>query len=397
MPIVRTYGDAGVFGQGSHDAGFALGRSQRLQQQRQIDANFIADRLAAREELTRIRALEDLERSRSRQSGGGGGSRGPSRSDIQDIIEGYERDQKDKQTIESVAERKRVARETESAGLLASLDAAYKDKDKDLTYEYAREQFMNGKTIPETLLKEIGIVSPTRTKADETDIESGFQPKSSQERLFRRSIEQGNLGDIAAYLDQQESTNKYGGPNDDDPLSMDALAARTQLDAVVSTISDRAQLREYRDELKKAGVSDEAVRMIDERDAELADTEMKVKAPAAFESIVSAFGPKLQAMQDKEGRALNMGEKRKLLSGIISTTATSYGLTVDQIGQYIRENDETRRMSEMLIQKAQDAIMENMQSQIPTGAQQEFGGEPLPSQSQIRRQRRPDRAVDQGG
>jgi len=368
-----------------------------LQQQRQIDANFIADRLAAREELTRIRALEDLERSRSRQSGGGGGSRGPSRSDIQDIIEGYERDQKDKQTIESVAERKRVARETESAGLLASLDAAYKDKDKDLTYEYAREQFMNGKTIPETLLKEIGIVSPTRTKADETDIESGFQPKSSQERLFRRSIEQGNLGDIAAYLDQQESTNKYGGPNDDDPLSMDALAARTQLDAVVSTISDRAQLREYRDELKKAGVSDEAVRMIDERDAELADTEMKVKAPAAFESIVSAFGPKLQAMQDKEGRALNMGEKRKLLSGIISTTATSYGLTVDQIGQYIRENDETRRMSEMLIQKAQDAIMENMQSQIPTGAQQEFGGEPLPSQSQIRRQRRPDRAVDQGG
>ncbi len=398
MPILRTYGDVGVFGQGAHDAGYALGRSQRLQQQRQIDANFIADRLAAREELTRIRALEELERSRSNQGAGGGGSRGPSRSDIQDIIEGYQRDEKDKNTIEAVAEQKRASREAKSAGLMAALDEAYKDKDKDLTYEYAKEQFASGKSVPQAVLEQIGIVAPGKSDRDQSETGSvdGYAPKTNQERLFRRSLDQGNVSDIAPYLDQRESSSKYGAASDSDPLTFDALAARTQLEAFVSTVSDRALLKEYKDDLKKSGVSDDAIRLIDERDADLAETEMKVKAPAAFEQIVSAFGPKLQAMQEKEGRSLDMGEKRKLLGSIIGTTAKSYGLTVDQIGQYIRENDETRRMSEQLIQKAQDAIMENMQTQ-PSPAEIEYGGAPLPPQSQMGRHRRPDRAVEQGG
>lgn len=380
MPILITHGDPGVFGQGAADAGFALGRSQRLAQQRQIDAGFIADRLAAREEITRIRAIEDAQRASSQSRGRGGGV---SRSDVQDIIEGFARDKKDEKTIESVAEQKRKVRQGEAEGLLSALEQKFEGKEKDITYQYARDQILSGKSVPDKILQELGIVPPTKKKGDETDSESGFEPKTNEERLFRRSLEQGNPSDIAQFLDQKDSSNKFGPAKDTDPLSMDALAARTQLDAFVSTTSDRDILREYRRDLKESGVSDDALQVIDQRDAELAETEMKVKAPAAFEQAVTAFGPQLQAAQDKAGRPLRMDEKRKLLGGILSTTAKSYGLTVDQIGQYVRENDETRRMSEMLIQKAQDSLIDMVNQQEQSAVEEEFesGGAPIQPQS----------------
>lgn len=403
MPILRTYGDSAVFGQGAYDAGHALGTSARLAQQRQIDANFIADRLAAREEITRIRTLENYKNARQSGSGGSGGGGRSRGSDIQSVVDDFARDHDDEKTIDAVANAKRLARENEAAGVLGALDDLYKDKDKDFKYFYMKDQIVNSKSVPDRMLQELGIGAKDKSEGDpEEEIQSeavdAYKPKTDRERQYRNALNQGRPSDIAAILDEKESTNKFGA-DESQPFTLDALAARSQLEGFISTTSDRELLREYRDELKAAGASDDALRAFDERDAELQEIETQVKAPQAFEQIVSSFGPQLQAMQDKEGRPANMSERRKLLGGIIKTTAKSYGLTVDQIGQYIRDNDENRRMAEMLVQKAQNAIAEMAPPPgTPTGTEDQYGpqGAPLPAGSVPQdRTRRPDRALRQ--
>lgn len=376
MPIVRTYGDVGVFGQGARDAGFALGRSHRLSQQREIDARFIENRLGARERITAMRTQANLMGS---QRGGGGSSqrRAPADDGAKSVLDEFRIRKAEREESQAMAKAEQQAALDDRSQLMQGIEDAYEGRQKDMAYYYAKDQVSQGNKLPDRILAALGIENAgekeAKAKAD-AEAQMGqvetFEPRTDRERLMRRTLQQGRVSDLSGFLDQTERPS--GGM--EGALTADAMAARTQLEGFANVTTDKKLLAEYRDELKGKGTSQEVLQTLDDRIEELEREEMEVKAPAAFEQAITSFQTQLQAAQDKEGRSLDVSERRKLLSKTLTTTAKSFGLSIDQIGQYVRQNDENRRMAEELIQRAQDAIIEARPPEgTPTGSETQFG------------------------
>ena len=389
MPIVRTYGDVGVFGQGAYDAGVMLGRNRREARQRELDARFLENRLAARERITEIQTranyASQAQQQPQRQSG-------PST-----VINDFARRMMDEQDAQSRQIAAQSAKLAERNVLASSLEDAYSDREKDFTYFYAQDLLRKGKPIPDRIMAAIGIQEAGEDEATarrEAEIQAGqidsAEPKTDLDRLVRRSLEQGRPGDIAGLLDKVDklsTSDLLSGAVAG--LSREALAARTQLEGFAGVTTDKEMLIKYRDELKSDGVSPEALQALDDRIIELEQDEMEIKAPAAFEQVVNTFQSKLDSMQKVQGKQLDVTERRKLMSKTLRQTAESYGISVELLGDYIRANDENRRMAEMLVQRAQDAIRD-MQDGAGnmTGTEEHFGPNDtdapnrLPSQAQ---------------
>ena len=374
MPIVRTYGDPGIFGQGAYDAGRLQGQAARQAQQREIDARFTENRLTARE---RIAAIETANNYASARNTGGGGqdSSGRPENIFNDFAQERqaERDQNAIRTLEASKELQ------QRNDLLQSLDGAYDGREKDFTYQYAKNLIQKGEDLPERIQSALGITSQSEKTAKlkaEKAAKDGqiddFEPKTDRERLARRSLEQGRAGDLIGRLDQRGKDDR--GRAGVGPLTDDALAARTQLEGFASATSDMQALIDTRKSLQEGGASEETKAIIDERIEQLNTEQMELKAPAAFEQAVGTFQTRLTKAQADAGRTLNVTEKRKLLASTLTTTAEGFGLTVEQLGQYIRSNDENRRQAEQLISQAQEVIKQMLPPKDAlTGSEQQFG------------------------
>lgn len=371
MPIIRTYGDQSVFGQGAYQAGQQLGRAQRLAQQREIDARFTENRLAARERITQMETAANLA---DRRGGGGGGqpasSRGP-----ETIINEFAQQRSRANEQAAMAELENRQQAEERMGMLKALEDSYSGREKDFAFHYAANLIKKGEKLPDRIQAALGIERPSsdeaeaRQESEQGQIED-YEPKTQTERTIRRTLQQGRGGDVAALFDEREDA----GFGQTGALTKDALLARTQLEGFAAATSDKALLQETRDKLEAAGTSPEAMAIVDERLEQIAKEDMELKAPAAFEQVVSSFQGQLTKMQEREGRALKVAEKRNLLAKNIKQTAESFGLTVEQLGQYIRENDENRRMAQQLIEQAQEAIKQSMPpADAPSGAEQQYG------------------------
>lgn len=393
MPIVRTYGDPGIFGQGAYDAGRLSGQAARQAQQRAIDAQFVENRLAARERIAAIETANNYANARDHGGRDRDSSSNRPESVFNDLMQSRkaERDQKAMQTLE-------MSRDLQQRNdLLQSLEGAYDGREKDFTYQYARNLIEKGEDLPDRIQSALGITSQSEKAAKlkaEAAAKDGqvddFEPKTDRERLARRSLEQGRAGDLIGRLDQRGKDDR--GRAGVGPLTDDALAARTQLEGFASATSDMTALVETRATLEKGGASEETKAIIDERIEQLKTEQMELKAPAAFEQVVSSFQGKLTKAQTDAGRTLNVAEKRKLLASTLTTTAESFGLTVEQLGQYIRSNDENRRMAEQLITQAQEVIKQMLpQNGALTGSEQQFGPNDQGESTQRKpTQRRPD-------
>lgn len=373
MPIIRTYGDVGVFGMGAHQAGLALGRADRLAQQREIDARFVENRLAAREQQALAKTQGDYALALQRQAGAPRGAAESSRAET--LLNDLARDRADarEQAALQALEEQKLA--DQQRGLLSALDDSYANREKDFTYHYAKDQILKGEKLPSRIQAALGIETPSevearaRRKAEEGQIDD-FKPQSQTERVIRRTLAQGRGADIAAMLDDRQDAG-FGQVGD---LTTDALAARTQLEGFALATNDKAALMDIREDLEEAGVSSEARKILDDRIAELEEEDAQIKAPAAFEQAVKSFQSRLDAIQTKEERSLNISEKRALLGSTLKQTADSYGITIQQLGDFIRANDENRRMAEQLVSQAQEAIRKlTPPAEAPTGTEQQFG------------------------
>lgn len=394
MPIIRTYGDPGILGGLAYDAGKQSGIADRLAQQRAIDAQFVNERLRAREEITRMESAANL----AGQMGGGrggGGSSTPARTGPEETINQFARQRQEAQDQQLQQRALQAENDARLRTMTAALDQAYEGREKDFAYEYAKERLRNGQTIPDRMLSALGIqdASDAEAKArkkaeDEKGIIDTAEPRTDQERLIRRSFVQGRPGDVASMLDQRDrrQTNFQTG---EAPLTRDALAARTQLQGFAESTSDRTVLEQMRATLAEKKVSPEALAPLDARIEALKREDIELKAPVAFEQAIGAFQSQLTAMQKKEGRALNVSERRGLLAKNLEQTAKSFGLTIGQIGEFVRANDERRREAEMLVEQAQAAIMQAQTQQMQQAPGAGRTGDPAGNPQQPR-PRRPD-------
>lgn len=346
MPIVRTYGDPAVFGMAGYKTGQAQGRAQRDAQQRQLDADFINQAMAGRQRIAEIQTLNNYASERGVPTYSQTPDDGGTATAFNEFAAARKK------------EREAKAQEAdEREGILDGLNSAYSGRDKDFTYYYARDRIMKGETIPDRVLSALGIRSVSEEKAlakaraeEEEGQASDFEPKSAGERAVRSSIQQGRIGDVAAVLDQRGKPEGYG---QEAALTTAAMAARTQLAAAAGDISDIDTLKEMRQELQAKGASEESRQIITERIAEIEEEEVKVKAPAAFEQVVSSFKTQLTAAQKQKGAPLDISERRKLLAGTIKTTSQAYGISIERFAAYIRQSEEQRRMAELMVLKAQ--------------------------------------------
>lgn len=369
MPIIRTYGDVGIFGQGAYDAGRGLARIRRDELQRDRDARFIENRLAARERITEIQTRANYAgQMQSQARPAQKRDSGPS-SVISDFIK-RQSGQQVEQNDQELADKQMIQ---------DGLENAYSGREKDFTYYYAMDLLKKGKPLPDRILSSLGIESASESLArakNEKELQSGqidaAVPRTDRDRLIRRTLEQGRPGDIASMLDQVGKVDILSGGRA--TLTQEALAARTQLEGFASVTNDKQLLIDYRDELKEKGASDEALQALEDRIIELDEEEVELKAPAAFEQVISGFESRIKAEQKKQGRLLDYDERYKMLVSTIKSTAESFGMSVESLGEYIRANDENRRMAEMLVKNAQEVIAEMQQpSGQLTGTEQQYG------------------------
>lgn len=399
MPILRTYGDASILGAATYQAGQQAGRAARMAQQRAADQDFIRQQQASRNRIVEMETAANLARDRDRDRGHRGGHYGPAKTGPEEVVNEFARQRSALKEQQSLAAQAANDEQAQRQGIMSALEQAYQGREKDFAYHYAKERLAKGQTIPERMLAGLGIESASTAEVsarDQADLEAGqidtAEPRTERERLIRRSLTQGRPEDIAAFLDQREKMpNLTTGER---ALTTEALSARTQLQGFAESISDKATLQEVRKTLEDKKVSPEALSVLDDRIAALEKEDIELKAPVAFEQAVGLFETKLQALQKQENRALNVSERRTLLAGTLKETAKSYGLTIEQLGEFVRANDERRREAEMLVQKAQDAIVQARIQQAGPTAPAGAAGQAQPAQpTEPRRFRRPDFGV----
>jgi hypothetical protein len=376
MPILRTYGDASFLGSATFMAGQQTGRANRLAQQRAIDAQFVNERLRARENIVAMETAANLSRDR-----GGGGYQSP-RNQAEGTINDFAAQRSAVREKRAFDDMQVQEEQRKQQGVLSALDAAYQGREKDFTYHYARRRLEEGQTIPDRMLSGLGVASASPAEADardQADMDGQVdtvQPKTAHERGVRHALTQGRPSDIAPFLDQRDtrSINLQGGAR---PLTQDALEARAQLHGFADSQTDAAVLEEVIKSLGASKVSEEALAPLRNRINQLQKEDIELKAPVAFEQAVGLFQTQLQAAQTKEGRTLGTSERRGLLARTLEQTAKSYGLTIEQMSQFVRANDERRREAEMLVQRAENAIVQ-ARAAVPLGGPANAPGQPQP-------------------
>lgn len=379
MPILRTYGDASFLGSATFMAGQQTGRANRLAQQRAIDAQFVNERLRARENIVAMETAANLNRDRGGHHGGGYHS---PRNQAEGTINDFAAQRSAVREKRAFDDMQVQEEQRKQQGVLSALDAAYQGREKDFTYHYARRRLEEGQTIPDRMLAGLGVASASPAEAnarDQADMDGQVdtvQPKSAHERGVRNALTQGRPSDIAPFLDQRDTRtiNLQGGAR---PLTQDALEARAQLHGFADSQTDAAVLEEVIKSLGASKVSEEALAPLRNRINQLQKEDVELKAPVAFEQAVGLFQTQLQAAQTKEGRTLGTSERRGLLARTLEQTAKSYGLTIEQMSQFVRANDERRREAEMLVQRAESAIVQS-RAAVPLGGPANAPGQPQP-------------------
>lgn len=357
MPIIRTYDPAGAFLGLAQQAGFAAGRADRLQQQRRIDAEYIAQQTEHRNRMAQIEAA-----NRHMGDRGGGGGRQPTGDPVRDFIsEEAERAQRRKLEREEARHRASLELETNAkrrGEILGALDQAYANRPRDLAYYAARDALLRNEDLDDRLLYSLGIRSGSEDVAlareqrlREGQADEDSTPRTAQERVVRQTLRQGRFEDVAALLNQREARNRDTKYGEETPFTSAALAARAQLAEFIEETGDRTKLQALRETLGEK--ADETTRnMIEARIRQLEQEEIEVKAPAAYEQALETFQARMVQLQRQRGQPVPVADQQRELAKIIEATARSYGLEIPAFREWYRANQAAQRAAKLAAQAA---------------------------------------------
>ena len=353
MPIIRTYDNAGAFLGLAQQAGQAAGRRDRLDQQRRIDAQFIAQQTEHRNRMAQLDAASRL--APGGPGGGGGGGADPVRDFLSDAGQRALQRRMEREEGQHRADLELDSVKRRRGELLGAIDQAYRGKEKDLAYYSARDTVLQGGELDSRLMYSLGIKSgpedvalqrEARLQAGQSESDNPGAPKTAKERVVRQTLNQGRYGDLAELLVERETPTRATRYGEQTPYTADALAARAQLADFVAEQADRTVLASLRDTL--AGKADPATRdLIDARIRTLEQEEVETKAPVAYEQAMETFHARIGQLQRKAGAPVPILDQQRELAKIIETTAKSYGLDVPSFREWYRANQAAQRAARM--------------------------------------------------
>lgn len=365
-------------------AGSAMGRGQRMQQQRQIDASLTSQVLGQNHDLNRLKLLRGYERQDQDRADR------IQRDNISLALEKMKLDAQDSATrrMESQAkiendQREFAIQQRSKDDMLATLDQTYEGRPKDLLYGVARNEVMTKGQFSERTASALGISTQAeqlaRTKAEVSGTLDQFEPKTAEERRSRRLMQQGDFGSVAGQLNRLQGGLLEPG----DPGYNDVVDAAIQVQGWAKVTNDPTQIQAAIQAFTEKGVNQEMIAPLEDRLEEIRQQEVMIKAPMAFETALGAFESQAMNISKQLGRPLSPVESSTLLGKTLQTTLASAGITSGRFEEWMNSQEDTQAQATKAIQ----GIMAKQQAQYPmgdngpTGSEEAFGSdaEPMPT------------------
>lgn len=390
MPIVVYHGDPAALAELGYQAGQATGRADRLAQQRQIDAQFVSERLGSRERMAELQSVFNME-----SAAGGGRAQGPAPasagSPVQTVLSEEGERLRSMRNAQSEAMGKvlgeQSAKQAQHAEMLAALDRQYEGREKDMTYFTAKDQILSGKGLDGRLMYSLGIESGSEAEARarreaklaEGQADGGAEKRNltATERTFREALDAGRAGDLADVVGERSAAPRGSLPGETGPLTSRALTARNQVDAFVREATDAGTLRELYDALGEQAGADLRDR-IQGRISEIEREEIELKAPAAYEQAVEGFKATINAMQKKAGGPVPVTDQRRVFARVLQRTAEAHGLGYEAMSEWVRATDANRRAAEAAVRTVEERMIEAQQGRDPAQGSRGVYGSPTP-------------------
>lgn len=388
MPIVVGHTSGADEAALAYRAGSAMGRGQRMQQQRQIDASLSSQVLGQQHDLNRLKLLRGYEKEDQ------GRADRMQRDNIAAALDkmkieaqGQRQQALDAQTKMKQLSEQDALDQRYRDDMIGAVEKAYEGRPKDLLYSQALNQIRTDGKLTDRTASALGVTTESermqRARAEtEGTIDSRvdqYEPKSVGERRSRRLLQQGDFGAVAGQLNRLQGGLLEPG----DPGYDDVMDTAIQVQGWAKVTNDPTTIAAAIQQFTEKGVDQNVIAPLQERLEEIRTQEVMVKAPMAFETAIGAFESQAMQAAQQIGRPLSPVESSRLLGKTLETTLASAGITADRFEEWVNSNEDTQQQATRAIQgvMAKQQAQYPMGDDVPTGSEETFGGdsEPLPT------------------